>query len=154
MVEEAVQIPATITMISYRNEYITVKCISSLLCYEYVCMYVLIFLGCLGGSVVKNLPTNAGDIGLIPVRKIPWRRKQQPTLVFLAGEIPRTEKPTGYSPWGHIFFVFSPLIPLSCNIRCTDLRSQYLSIVNSTSYCLSYRIIRRVNITQGLYLLF
>ena len=66
MVEEAVQIPATITMISYRNEYITVKCISSLLCYEYVCMYVLIFLGYLGGLVVKNLPTNAGDIGSIP----------------------------------------------------------------------------------------
>ena len=35
--------------------------------------------------MVKNPPANAGDTGeagLIPVRKIPWRRKQQPTPVF------------------------------------------------------------------------
>ena len=31
----------------------------------YVCMYVCI-LGLPGGSVVKNLPANAGDMGLIP----------------------------------------------------------------------------------------
>ena len=37
-----------------------------------------------GGSVVKNLPANAGDTGSIPGSgKIPWRRKWQPTLVFL-----------------------------------------------------------------------
>ena len=36
------------------------------------------------GSVVKNLPANAGDArdtGSIP-RKSPWRRKWQPTPVF------------------------------------------------------------------------
>jgi len=36
-------------------------------------------MGFLGGSVVKRLPTSAGDtadVGSIPrVRKIPWRRK-------------------------------------------------------------------------------
>ena len=43
-----------------------------------------------GGPVVKNLPANAGgarDVGSIPGwGKIPWRRKWQPTLVFLPGE--------------------------------------------------------------------
>ena len=46
-----------------------------------------------GGSVVKNPPAKAGDtrdsrdIGSIPGwGKIPWRRKWQPTPVFLAGE--------------------------------------------------------------------
>ena len=37
-----------------------------------------------GGSVVRNLPDNAGaakDSGLIP-----WRRKWQPTPVFLPGK--------------------------------------------------------------------
>ena len=29
------------------------------------------------------------------VGKIPWRRAQQPTLVFLPGETPWTEKPAG-----------------------------------------------------------
>ena len=36
--------------------------------------------------VVKNLPANAGDVrhGFDPwVRKIPWRRKWNPTPVFL-----------------------------------------------------------------------
>ena len=34
------------------------------------------------------------------VRKIPWRRKWQPTPVFLPGESPWTEEPGGLSPWG------------------------------------------------------
>ena len=35
--------------------------------------------------MVKNLPVDAG--GLDPwVRKIPWKRKSQPTPVFLPGE--------------------------------------------------------------------
>jgi len=35
--------------------------------------------------VVKNLPANAGVAGLILVGNIPWRRKWQPTPVFLPG---------------------------------------------------------------------
>ena len=39
------------------------------------------------GAVVKNLPANAGDAGSNSwVGKIPWRRKWQPTPVFLPGE--------------------------------------------------------------------
>ena len=48
-------------------------------------------IGCFGfpgGSVVKNPPANAGDVGSIPgsnpwVGKMPWRRKWQHTPVFL-----------------------------------------------------------------------
>ena len=44
-------------------------------------------MGFLGGLAVKNQPVNAGDVGSIPgVRKIPWRKKWQPTPVYLAGE--------------------------------------------------------------------
>ena len=51
--------------------------------------------------MVKNPPVNAGDVGLIPgVRKIPWRRKWQPTPVFLLGEIPWTEEPGGLQSTG------------------------------------------------------
>ena len=40
-----------------------------------------------GGSVVKNLPANAGDVGSIPgFGKIRWRTKWQSTPVFLLGE--------------------------------------------------------------------
>ena len=49
--------------------------------------------------MVKNLPGNAG---LNPwVRKIPWRKKWQPTLVFLRGESHGGRSLLGYSPWGH-----------------------------------------------------
>ena len=35
------------------------------------------------------------------VRKIPWRRKWQPTPVFLLGKYHGQRSPAGYSPWGH-----------------------------------------------------
>ena len=34
------------------------------------------------------------------VGKIPWRRKWQPTLVFLPGEPHGQRSLVGYSPWG------------------------------------------------------
>ena len=54
-----------------------------------------------GGSEVKASAHNAGDLGSIPGSgKILWRRKQQPTPIFLLGEshgrrIPRMEEPGG-----------------------------------------------------------
>ena len=51
-----------------------------------------------GGPMVKNPPANAGDPGLIP-RKISWRRKWQPTPVFLPGEFHGQRSLAGYSPW-------------------------------------------------------
>ena len=64
-----------------------------------------------GGTVVKNLPANIGDagnMGSIPesggfhpwVRKIPWRRKWQPTPVFLPGKFQGHRSLAGYSPRG------------------------------------------------------
>ena len=57
-----------------------------------------------GGSVVKTLPANAGDVGdggFDPwVGKIPWRRKLQPTPVFLPGKLHGQKSLVGYSLWG------------------------------------------------------
>ena len=54
--------------------------------------------------MVKNPPANAGDIrdgGFGPwVRKVPWRRAEQPTAVFLPGEFRGQRRLVGYSPWG------------------------------------------------------
>ena len=60
------------------------------------------FKGIPRGSVVKNLPANAGHKrhGFDPwVRKIPWRRAWQPT-VFLSGKFYGQRSLAGYSPWG------------------------------------------------------
>ena len=50
----------------------------------------------------KASACNAGDLGLIPwIGKIPWRRKWQPTLVFLPGESHAEKSLVSYNPWGH-----------------------------------------------------
>ena len=54
-----------------------------------------------GGSEVKASAWNAGDPGPDPwIRKIPWRRKWQPTPVILPGESHGGRSLVGYSPWG------------------------------------------------------
>ena len=58
-----------------------------------------------GSSVVKNTPANAGDAGygrFDPwVGKISWRRKWQPTPIFLPGKPHEQGSLAVYSPWGH-----------------------------------------------------
>ena len=52
--------------------------------------------------MVKNLTANAGDMrhGFNPwVRKIPWRRAPQPTLVFLPGNSHEQRSLAGHSLW-------------------------------------------------------
>ena len=52
--------------------------------------------------MVKHLPTQCGRPGVDPwVGKIPWRRKWQPTPVFLSGKSHGWRSLVGYSPWGH-----------------------------------------------------
>ena len=54
-----------------------------------------------GGSEVKNLPANAGDLGSIPeLGRSPWRRKWQLTPVFLPGEFHGQRSLADFSPWG------------------------------------------------------
>ena len=53
------------------------------------------------GSIVKNSPATR-RLRFDPwVRKIPWKRKWQSTLVFLPGKSHRQRSLAGYSPWGH-----------------------------------------------------
>ena len=51
--------------------------------------------------VVKNPPASAGDAGSIPgLERSPWRRKWQPSLVFLPGEAHGQSSLAGYRPCG------------------------------------------------------
>ena len=55
-----------------------------------------VFLGFPGGSDCKESACNAGDLGSVPrLGRFPWRRKWQPTPVFLPREFPWTEDPGG-----------------------------------------------------------
>ena len=66
--------------------------------------------GSLGG---KESTCNVGDPGLIPgLGKIPWRRKGQPSPVFLPGKSHGQRSMVGYSPWrlqraGHDWVTFA-----------------------------------------------
>ena len=52
------------------------------------------------GSEVKNLPVNTGKTGSIPGSgRSPWRRKSQPTPVFLLGKSHGQRNLAGYCPW-------------------------------------------------------
>ena len=57
------------------------------------------------GAAIEKTPANrrdAGDWGFDPwVGKIPWRKKWQPTLVFLPGKLHGQRSLAGYSPRGH-----------------------------------------------------
>ena len=53
----------------------------------------------LGGSVVKNPPAMQ-ETWVRSLGQIPWRRKWQPTPIFLPGEFHGQRSPAGYSPWG------------------------------------------------------
>ena len=54
------------------------------------------------GSVVKNPPANAGNVGFPPwVGKIPWRKKWQPTGGFLPGKSHGQRNLAGCSLWGY-----------------------------------------------------
>ena len=53
-----------------------------------------------GSSVGKKSACSTGDPGFNPwVGKILWRRKWQPTPVFLPGESHGQRSLEGYSPW-------------------------------------------------------
>ena len=57
-------------------------------------------MGC--GSVEKNLPANAGDVGSSPgLERPPGEGNGKPTPVFLPGVFHRQRSLASYSPQGH-----------------------------------------------------
>ena len=54
-----------------------------------------------GGSVVKNLPANAGEVGSIPGSGRHRGEEMATHSVFLPGKSHRQRNLTGYSPRGH-----------------------------------------------------
>ena len=55
------------------------------------------------GSVVKNQPANPGDSGDVVLTmgwEYPWKKKWQPTSVFLLGDSWGQRSLVSFSPWG------------------------------------------------------
>ena len=109
-------------------------CIESIDCFGSLLFNMLSRLvrGFSGGSEVKASACNVGDLGSIPGSgRFLWRRKWQPTPVFLPGESHGQRSLVGYSPRGrkeldtterlHCHFHFRLVIAFL-------LRSKHLSI--------------------------
>ena len=57
-------------------------------------------MGLPGGSLVKNLPVNAGDMGMIPGQEDPLEKKITTQSSILAWRLPWTEEPGGLQSMG------------------------------------------------------
>ena len=89
-------------LLGYRVILFLVFSGSSILFCIFIYLYTnFIYQGFAGGSEVKVSARSAGDPDDSWVRKIPWRRKWQPTLVFLPGESHGWRSLAGYSLQGH-----------------------------------------------------
>ena len=84
-------------------------------------------------ALVKNPPANVGDERDwfdLWVRKIPWRRAWQPTLVFLPGESHWTEEP------GRLQFIGSQKVRHNwSNLVCTHAHTQTLTFLELKNVC-------------------
>ena len=77
----------------------------------------------LGGSVVKNWPAKAGDLGSIPGWGRALEKEMATHSCILAWEIPQTEKPSGLQSMGSQRaghdLVTEHTRPLACAVVCT-----------------------------------
>ena len=67
-------------------------------------LFILHRLASTVAQLVKKLPANVGDTRDVVqslIRKIPWRRKWQPSPEFLPEGSQEHRSLVGYSPWGH-----------------------------------------------------
>ena len=81
-----------------------------------------IFLGFPDGSDGKESAYNARDLGSLTrslerIWKIPWKRKWQPTRVFLHGEFHGQRSLMGYSSWGRKESVMTEQLTLSLSLH-------------------------------------
>ena len=89
----------------YLEDFLNARCCSKL--------FFPVLASCLNSSLLNGLPLwlsgkesicNSGDAGRLGfdpwVGNIPWRRKWQPTPVFLPGKYHGQRSLAGYSPWG------------------------------------------------------
>ena len=83
----------------HKEEHKSVLHLTFYILFYFMYNVVCILLGFPGGSVRIHLPSRCG---FSPWgRKIPWRRKWQPTPVFLPGKSHGQRSLADYSPWGH-----------------------------------------------------
>ena len=58
-----------------------------------ICVKIITATLCWASQVIKNPPASVGDVGSIPgLGSFPWRKKWQPTLVFMSGKPHLTDR--------------------------------------------------------------
>ena len=104
-----------------------------LVCVSAVQWELVKFWGFPGGSDNKESVCNAGRPRFTPwVGKIPWRRKWEPTRVFLPGEVHGQRSLLGYSPWDHIIGLDWLALTYLLNLEVTNMNKNTLLSVEGT----------------------
>ena len=83
-------------------------------------------------QVVNNPPANTGDVrdALIPdLERPPWRRKWQPTPVFLFGKFHGQRSLGGLSPWGYKESDMTEQISIHTQVANTDFGTWKLCVM-------------------------
>ena len=86
------------------------------------------------------------------VRKIPWRRAQQPTPVFLPGESHGQKSLVGYSPWGHRELNMTERLSTAWHIILTEKNlSKQIQLLSSLSCLFKGIVISTFILTNFIY---
>ena len=105
-----------------------------------------------GGLVVKNPPANAGDAGhgFDPwTGKIPWKRKWQPTPLFLPGKSHGQRSLVGYSPRGHKELTMTEPLSTQCMCRGRECMGNLPSQTSIFKKSLKRKGFLSVNMKRG-----
>ena len=112
-------------------------------------------------QTVKNPPRGPGFDPW--VRKIPWKREWQPTLIFLPGEFHGQRKLAGYSPWGrkeldmtewlthlciYVFVVYIPQYLNGISLKARSILSLYFKDLKACSSILFVEWINQLSLTD------
>ena len=101
-----------------------------------------------GGSGGKESACSAGDLGLIPGGKMPWRREWLPTPILLSRELHGQRCLASYSPWDSQELDTTEQLTLPPFLLDRSVRVQSPSSQKNLRSCSRDKIAKKVSLMQ------
>ena len=101
-----------------------------------------------GGSGGKESACNAGDLGLIPGGKMPWRREWLPTPILLSRELHGQRRLASYSAWDSQELDTTEQLTLPPFLLDRSVRVQSPSSQKNLRSCSRDKIAKKVSLMQ------
>ena len=78
------------------------------------------------------------------VERFPWRRKWQPTPLFLLGKPHGQRSLEGYSPWGHRELDTTKVIQHPAYLQTEAFRSFFIKVLENTFMCFFFYLLKQI----------